>query len=469
MKIKLLEKIPKAKVIKNIIIVLGFSLVLFFSLYNFPDLTRKAQSCLVLFFLATTLWVTRLIPLAATSLLVLVMLSLLGIFTSTKAFALFGNEAVFFILGALVLSTGLRFSGLSKRLALFFLDRLKGGAKRLLFGVMFSSLFLSFWMPEHAVVAMLLPLIIDIVKALDLEKGKSNYAKSIFIALAWGAIVGGVATLLGGARNPLAIAILKEHYGITIGFFDWMIAAVPLVFFTGIITFIVIRYFFPPEISQVGKAREYLRSEITNMGKITFTEIRMGIIMLVTVFFWIFFSEQYGLANIAILGAVAIFAFRIVKWPDIEKDVYWGAVLMYGGAIALAKAMAITGAAKWLILQLIDGYSFTPILLIAFLALITKAITETMSNSAAVALILPVAFVLGDQFGVMPITIVFTVAITSGLAFCLPIGTPPNALCFATGYYSVKDVVKAGLVLNVISWLIFLINAYFYWPLLGWH
>ncbi|MBU0581505.1 MAG: DASS family sodium-coupled anion symporter [Candidatus Margulisbacteria bacterium] len=466
-KANLFNKIPKAKIIKNVILYGGLFITGFLFLVRLEGITQEAQNCLIIFTLAMTMWITRFIPLAATSLLVLAMLPLLGIMTAAKSFSLFGNEAVFFILGALVLSTGLRFSGLSKRVAFWFLNMLHGGAKRLMFGVLASALFLSFWMPEHAVVAMLLPMVIDIAKALKLQKLKSNYGKGLFIALAWGAVIGGVATLLGGARNPLAVGILREDYGLSISFFEWMVAAFPLVIIIGGLSFLIIYYFFPPEIKKVDQAKKYMKEEINNMGEISFREKKMGLIMIITVIGWIFFSEKIGLANIAILGAVSIFLLHIVTWEEIEKDVYWGAVLMYGGAIALAKAMTMTGAAKWLVFQFIDNMQFTPLVLIAVLALITKGVTESISNSAAVALILPIAFVLGDQYGVTPVIIVFTVAITAGLAFCLPIGTPPNALCFSAGYYAVKDVVKAGLVLNFISWIIFILIAKYYWPIIG--
>jgi sodium-dependent dicarboxylate transporter 2/3/5 len=190
--------------------------------------------------------------------------------------------------------------------------------------------------------------------------------------------------------------------------------------------------------------------------------------MLVTVVFWVALSERLGLATIAILGASALFVTHAITWHDVEKYVNWGVILMYGGAIALAKALEITGAAGWLVTSFLAPYHFGPFALLAIIALISITLTEAMSNAAVVALVLPIAFELLDTgTGLSPIAAVFAVAVPAGLAFTLPIGTPPNAIAYSARYHRLRDSIRVGVLLNVIALLTFLFIARFYWPHLG--
>ncbi len=186
-------------------------------------LTREGQNAIAIFALCFVLWVGNALPLSVTSLFAIVLLPTLRVIPATRSFELFGSPVVFFILGAFILAAAMMRSGLSTRLALAFLRRFGGSARSLLAGVIFSGGFLAFWMPEHAVAALLFPIVLEIVRALDLKPVKSGYGRALFLALAWGAGVGGVATFLGGARAPLALGILRQHYDMTIPFLDWMV------------------------------------------------------------------------------------------------------------------------------------------------------------------------------------------------------------------------------------------------------
>ena len=158
------------------------------------------QRCLGLFLVCVALWSTNLIPPAATGLLVLGMLPLLGILDAQRAFGLFGNSAVFFMLGVFLLASAMIVTGLSKRVTLIALQRFDKSPQRLVVGVALSAAFLSLWMPEHAVAAMVFPILLETTDSLRLPPGHP-YARKLFMALAWGAVIGGVGTFLGGARG----------------------------------------------------------------------------------------------------------------------------------------------------------------------------------------------------------------------------------------------------------------------------
>ncbi len=453
---------------RNIILLFAFLVFFLFLQFFKPEgLSPEGQKALAIFFLCLILWVTNVIPLAVTSLMAIVLLPLLGVLDTKTAFSLFGNHAVFFILGAFILAAALMRSGLSTRLALFFLTRIKKSPGSLLLGVILSSAFLAFWMPEHAVAALMFPLVLEVASSLDLKPKESSYGKALFISLAWGAVIGGVATFLGGARNPLAIGMLWEEFGLKISFLEWMIATVPIVLAMVFLAHGFIRLFFKIDIESIASAEKKLRERIHRLGRLSKREKIVGLIMVATVICWMTLSNTIGLANIAILSAVSLFLFNVVPWKEIEEYVNWGVILMYGGAISLGFALDHTQAAAWLANNALSSSKVTPFVFVIVITFIAKFLTEGISNVATVAILLPLGFALGQTYGISPIIVVYAIAIPAGLAFSLPMGTPPNAICYASGYYRISDLVKAGLVLNVISWLLFLLMVKLYWPLIG--
>jgi sodium-dependent dicarboxylate transporter 2/3/5 len=451
-------------------LVLGIVLALFAVLSPpLEGLSRAGQNALGAFFLCLALWITGVLPLAITGLLAIVLLPLLGVMSPFEAFSLFGNSAVFFILGAFILSAGLMTTGLSKRLALLLLVPFGSSPGKLRNGILFTSAFLAFWMPEHAVAAMFFSIVLEIVHTLRLKPLHSKYGASLFIAMAWGSIIGGVTTFLGGARNPLAVGMLRETFGQSIGFLEWVVAVIPAVVVILALSSVMIRWFFPSELGDVESAARRLRSDIQSIGKMSRREMGAGIVMGLTILAWVFLGQRIGVSTLAILGAVGLFVFRIVTWKDVESYVNWGILLMYGGAIALGTAMAQTGAAEWLVGLAVPWIEGQPQWLFFGLPLVTLILTEGMSNAAAVAVILPIAFGFCHTMALNPVVTTFLVAVPSGLAFMFPISTPPNAIAFSSGYYLFKDVAKPGAIMGAASWVIVQGVIWLYWPMIGYH
>jgi sodium-dependent dicarboxylate transporter 2/3/5 len=454
---------------RNTAIIL-FSLLLLLVVSFLPaqeGLTPQGQRAIAIFAMAVLLWMTNAIPLSVTGILVMAALPLLGVLDADSAYSLFGNSAVFFILGAFILAAAMMKTGLSKRTALVILSRFDGSPSRLIAGVLLTSASMAFIMPEHAVAAIMFPVVVGIAESLELEPLRSRYGTLLFLSLAWGAIIGGVGTLLGGARNPLAIGLLNEYYGMKIGFFEWMVAAVPLVFVMLAISYLVLVNFFPIDIADVSSAKRVIEEELEHKGRITEAEKKVSFVMALTLFSWIFFGHRLGLANIALLSSVLLFALRVMDWKDVEDYVNWGVILMYGGAIALGSALVSTGAAQWLASLFLLKGPLTPLTFLLALSIISKVLTEGISNTATVAMIMPIGFSVGQALGINPVATVFIVALPSGLAFMLPIGTPPNAIAYSSGYYEISDIVKPGLILNIVSWIVFVIMALTYWPAIG--
>ena len=433
-----------------------------------PDgLSTEGKNAIGIFVMAIILWVTNALPLSITGLFVIALLPLLEVMSSKEAFSLFGNKAVFFILGAFILASAMLKTGLSKRIALGIISRFDSTPRKLVGGIMVTCAFLSFIMPEHAVAALMFPVVAVIASSLNLKPLDSNYGAFLFLSLAWGTIIGGVGTLLGGARNPLAIGLLKESTGFDISFFDWFIAVVPIVFVMLAIGFIVLNIFFKIDITDVRPAKSALKKELEGIGKLTEYEKKAGIIIMFTILSWIFLGHILGLAVIAILSSVSLFIFNILDWDDVESNVNWGIILMYGGAIAIGSALTVTGAAEWIANFVLSNIILTPLILILMISFISIFLTEGISNSACVAILIPIGLSLGDVVGIHPIAMAYLIAVPSGLAFILPMGTPPNAIAYSSGYYEIRDIMLPGLILNLTSWIVFIIMVFTYWPLIG--
>lgn len=449
-----------------------FSLIalIFWGILRLPThegLSPEGHKAIAVFFLCVALWVTDLIPLSITSLLAIILIPLLGIMEAKKAYALFGNEAVFFILGAFILAASLMKSGLSTRFALAVIGKFGKTPKRLLLAVYLFPAFLSFWMSEHAVAAMMFPIVVEITKVLELRPMRSSYGKALFVAMAWGCIIGGVATFLGGARNPLAVGMLRETTGQSIGFFEWMIAIVPAVIVMLGVGYLLLSIFFKIDLKNVDQAKEALIHKKIEMGRMTWEERLIAFVILSTIVAWIVLGEEFGLANIAIISVVVLFVLELLKWKDVEEYVNWGVLLMYGGAIALGSALEKSKAAEWATNTFFMEWFSSPVAAIIILSFLSIVLTEFMSNAAVIAFLMPIGLSVANQMGIDPKVMTFAIAIPSGLGAMLPMGTPASAIAYSSGFLKVRDMALPGFLIDLLTWLVFVIFSIYYWPFLG--
>ena len=433
-----------------------------------PDgLTVGGQRAIAIFLLCLVLWITNAVPLAITSLFAIVLVPLLQVLPQKDTYALFGNEAVFFILGAFILAGAVMTSGLSNRIALNIMDRYGRSPRKLLISIFLLAALLSFFMSEHAVAAMLFPIVLEITKGLNLRPGKSNYGKLLFFALAWGCVIGGVGTFLGGARVPLAIGILKETTGGTIDFLDYTIAVLPLVVIMLLAGYFLLTRFFPIDITGVESAHTVLAKRLKNLGKVTYSEYAVGAVLAATITAWIFFGHAFGLAAVALISVVVLFVFRLVRWKDIEEYVNWGIILMYGGAIILGTALDRSGAASWLVSGVVGQWAGSPWMVFAMFSILSILLTEAMSNAAVIAVLLPVSIGMAGRLSMDPAMLTYAIAVPAGLAFMLPMSTPANAIAVGSNFVSVRDMVRGGVIMSVIAVVVFNLVVAFWWPLIG--
>lgn len=454
----------------------AFLLIFIFSLFFIfinseflpQSLTLEAYRTAIIFVLAVFLWITNIIPLAITSLIIMGLLSTFNVLESNKIFSFFGNESLFFILGSFIIAAGISASGLSNRISYFTLSKFKDSPEKLVLAIFFLAAFMSHIMTEHAVAALLFPVLLSVSKNLNLDTN-SILGKYIFFALAWGCSIGGIVTLLGGARNPLAIGILKETTGQSISFLDWIIAVAPPAYLLLTIVAFYLKYTLKSSSinSQQLSTLASLKTELVQ--KVKFKEVKALFVFLITIYMWIFHNKTFGVTNIALISAALFFVLNVIKWEDAKKEINWGTILMYGGAIALGRCLIETGLLNYLSTIFISNINISHIGFICLIPFLSLVLTQSISNSVVVIMLLPIVLQIASNFNFSPILSMFLVAVPSGLDFMLPIGSPPNAIAYSSGFIKMSEFIYKGFFLNLVALAIFILFAMFYWPLIGFY
>lgn len=432
---------------------------------NPAGLSVEGQRALAVFALIVILWVTEALPIVIPALMAPVMLTLVGVVEPKNAFLSFGHQAVFFLVGAFLLGAAFMRYDLHKRMALNLIVRFKQNSSVLLLGVILTSAFLSMVMLEHVVAILMLPVAIGITSGFNREV--PNFNKSVLLGVAYGCSIGSLGTYLGGARNLLAVSIMEESAGLSISFTEWMIAAIPIVIPMLFFTWLLLRRSFPHEEVDINVATDSLKEQVNALGKMSGGEKKTLAIFLFAIVTWSAFGHTYGLATIALLAAGLLFFTGTLDWTYAEKNVPWGIVLLYGGAIVLGSSLASTGAAEYIAKGAVSAVGTNPYLIIGVLVTITIFLTEVMSNAAAVGMLMPISLGIMPAINFPLIPATFLIALPAGLAFMMIIATPGNAIVYSSGNLSTHDFLRAGIWLNLIGIFTVMTMGLAWWRFLG--
>ncbi|MDP7556712.1 MAG: DASS family sodium-coupled anion symporter [Nitrospinaceae bacterium] len=452
-------------------------LVLFFATFFIlvssegpADLSPEGYKVLCVFFLCVSLWATNLIPLSITSLLAIAAIPIMGIMGASEVYAFFGNKAVFFILGVFIISAAMIACGLSARLSMWVIDNWGDNPSRLLMAIYCFAAISSCFMSEHAVAAMMFPIVMEIVSALNLKNENSVFGKGMFFALAWGCIIGGTATVFGGGRVLLGVEILeKTTHGTSIGILEYTHLSFPMVIILFVCGWVVLKLMFPPDIEDIGPAHQVLRKKLDAMGDVSIKEKGIASVMILTLIAWLWLGDKLGIANIALISIVMLFVLNLINWKMVEEHVNWGIILMYGGAICLGEVMSQSGAALWLATRTFEGTAHSAPVFLLIVAVFATVLTTFMSNSAVIAVLLPPALSMCDTYGISSSMAAMAVILPSNFAFMLPVGTPASAIAYSSRFISVGEMIRTGSILSLLGMVAFAALLYLYWPMIGYH
>lgn len=446
-------------------------LLILLGAYAFPTphgLGNDGKLMLGVLVFAAYMWLAKPIPIAATGLLVLILPSLMGIVNSREAFSYFGNRAVFFLIGAFIITAAMEKHNIHKRISLLVLGRMGKRPAFFTLGIFLLSAFSSFVIPEHAVAALMIPVVLSVLVAAKTIPRESNFAKACLLSVAFGCSLGSLGTLVGGARNPVTLSFLEETAGIRISFFEWMYYSMPVVFIALPLVWLILSVMYRSEIKSLTGVSEKMREDVEQLGSLKGKEVLTILILVLTILAWIFLHYRIGPAVIAVLGGLLLFFTGVIEWEDVEKRVPWGIIMLYGGAITLGVNLSKTGGAHYLALRALDLLGDNPYVVLLSLIVITVLLTCFMSNTAAVALLLPVGLGISAEIDGLGVVVTsMTIALSGGLAFMLVIATPGNAITYSTGYYSARDLLKSGSLVTLVCILVLFLVALTYWKLIG--
>ena len=439
-----------------------------------PDgLTGQGQGALAVLALCAIWWLTTPVPLPVTSLIGLALLPLLGVMGGTEALSLFGNQAVFFVIGVFLVAAVMMRTGLSARLTLHGLRRFAKSEEALCNSVLVLSFSLCTVVVSHAVAALMLPIVLEIIRALDLGP-RSRTARRLLLGMAWGTVCGSNLTLLSSARASLSLELystFRTEFGLPpdpVGILAYSLGSAPVALVSLLACGVMLRLVFPPEGLDLEPAIARLDQKVRDLGSPSVREAATLLVvgaMLVSMVVW---GQTYGLGTMALLFSGALFALQVLQWEDAERFVNWGVALLYGGAIAVGTALDRSGAAAWLVDSVLGDAALGPWATVAAIGVATAGLTEVVSNSAVIAIMLPVGLHLAEVAHVEPRSLVWLEPVCAGFAFVLPTSTPAMAMVFGSGYIRVRDTLP-GVIIAAVSLAAFLGLAATWWPIIGLH
>ena len=446
------------------------AIIVYFLLGSASGLDENGRRLASVAILMAIWWVTEAIPLAATALLPVACFPLLSILPVVDTTAHYGNKLIFLFMGGLMLGKGLERWGAHKRLALFIILLVGTGPRQIVAGIMLASALLSAFVSNTATVMMMLPIVLSIAVLAAGDEYESKHAKRfsvcLLLALAYGASIGGIATITGTPPNGFLAGFLASDMGIEMTYARWLGLGIPL---TAVLLPISWAYLvfvaMPVRIGEIPGGRRYIRERLDAMGPMSGAEKLSVSIFGLTAFLWITHSWLEQLfqipkiddASIAIFGALLMFitpvdrsrTTRVLSWK-VAEEIPWGILILFGGGLALAGAVTRTGLDAWIGHQIASLGNPGELPLIGGVTTLIVFLTEMTSNTATTSTMLPVLAAVGEGMRIDPTLLVIAAAVSASCAFMLPVATPPNAIVFASGRISIKQMAMAGFGLNLI-------------------
>ena len=450
-------------------LIAAFAISLFLFYIPSPvSLSPEAHRTLIIVVIVLILIIGEVIPLPAVAILILILEVVLGIDTPNGVAKSFMSDAVFFIMGSLMMAVAIVSQGLDKRLALGIIKLTGNKTWRIVFGFVAISAILSSFIGEHTVAAMMLPVALTLIQnTSDEQKTIDRLSSILLFSIAYGCAMGSIGTPSGGGRNVIMIGYISEFGLGNISYLNWIKYAYPMLLLEIPIAVAILWMTFKPDQRILDSAVRKLKVKVTKTGAITSNQI-MAIGIFVMVFLgWVFLSPYLGLGIVALIGVFLYLSFGLIEWQDINRNTNWGVILLFGSAISLGIQMKETGAAEWVATQSINGMSilindlgFMQWFISVFL---TGILTNFLSNAATVAVLGPVVLDMGGN----PIILGISTSIASSFAYLTIVASPTCMIIHSSGLVKSSDYLKAGWKLFVISiFLLFLISN-FYWPFLS--
>jgi sodium-dependent dicarboxylate transporter 2/3/5 len=464
---------------------LGPILFFFLIFVNPLDLDEKGSRVVAVAALMITWWISEAMPMPAVALIPLVMFPLLGIATISETAAPYANEVIFLFMGGFLIGLAIEKWNLHKRIALSIVRITGTSGNRIILGFILATGFLSMWLSNTATTMMMFPIalsVISVVKGSGVDdKSAINFSLCIMLAIAYASNFGGIATIIGTPPNVAYTSFINKRYGYDVSFANWMIICLPIALILLFsLYFVLVKFLFPNKIASSGKMQDMIHTGLAQLGPMKQPEKRVLFVFLLTALLWITrdLINKLGWFRlddnmIAVFGALLLFIIparttdegqkKILEWRD-TGSMAWGILLLFGGGITLASAMEKAGLIT-LLGNWIAGFSGSNVLVIILVVTVLSIfMSELMSNIAQVIVLAPVVSGIADALGMNPFLLGMPMTLAASCASMMPMGTPPNAIVFASGHIKMNQMMKAGFVMNIISIVLIVLFCYLVLP-----
>ncbi len=481
---------------KEIAMLIGLAIAMLFYFFNPFSLAPKSVAVLSVAFAMISWWVLEAAPLAVVALVPIVVFPLLGITTVKEVTKSYSDSTVFLFMGGFFIALAIEKWNLHKRIALGIINITGTNGNQIILGFIIATCFLSLWLSNTATTMMMLPIAGSVIHVITKHHNKDgnikNFSLVLMLSIAYASNFA-LGTIIGTPPNVAYVAHISERFNYIIGFTDWMIVFMPL---TIVMTFglywVMVKWLYPNKISHSAEGKAFIQEELAKLGKISLPEKRVLIIFVITVFLWITKDMINGFqkaivlddAIIAMAGGLTLFIVsagtkeviaatenedesqnRLLEWQDTSK-MAWGILLMFGGGIALAKALEDANLLQQLGSYIASFSSTNLLLMILVVTTLSVFLSEVMSNVAQVIVLAPVISSIAIALKMDPLSLGIPMTLGASVASMLPMGTPPNAIVFASGHVKIKDMIKTGFVLNIICIIIITLFCWLLQPYL---
>ena len=476
--------LPSHALRQKIALVSGF--VLFFLAWFLNPLQLDTNACRVIAvaLLMITWWITEALPMPAVALIPIVMFPLMGIATISATTAPYANEVIFLFMGGFMIGLGIEKWNLHKRIALSIIKVTGTSGNRIILGFILATGFISMWLSNTATTMMMFPIALSVIKVIGGEgkdsKGMRNFSLCLMLAIAYSSNFGGLATIIGTPPNVAYVSYISRKFNYEISFFNWMLICLPisLMLMIGLYT-VTVKFLFPNGLSSSVEMHDMITRELRDLGPLSSAEKRVLVIFVCTALLWITRDLINSLRlirlddnMIAIFGALLMFIVpsgvkekdhKLLEWRD-TKNMAWGILLLFGGGITLANAMEKAGLMEMLGQWIASFSGSNVLLLLIVVTTVSIFISEVMSNIAQVIVFAPVVTSIAEAAGINPFILGIAMTLAASCASMMPMGTPPNAIVFASGHIRIQQMMKAGFVMNIISIILIVLFCYFLLP-----
>ncbi|MGK2927738.1 MAG: SLC13 family permease [Lysobacterales bacterium] len=491
-------ELQKRSTSQNVGLVLGPVLSLLVLVFFDPDPSKpEVGQMAAIVVLMASWWITEAVPLAATSLLPMVMFPLLGIATGEQIAGSYMNSIIFLYIGGFLIALAMERWNLHRRIALNIIYFIGKRTDLLVLGFMVAGAFLSMWISNTATAVMMLPIGLAIIAQMEHEFGTQHahrLALSLLLGIAYSCSIGGVATLVGTPTNLAFVKVFAEMFpqAPPVSFGQWFLVGLPISTLVLIATWLLMTKFILRIDKSLVLDREVVGKERSQLGPMVYEEKVVMLVWALTAILWVFRSDLTvgsfhlpgwknlwdGFAmlddsTIAVFMALVLFVMPSGKTSKGKailevgsfRDLPWSAILLFGGGFALANGFATSGLTQYLALQFEKIGDLPLVVTIVLSSLGVTAVTELVSNIATVQMFVPVlgAWAVAQQ--VNPLLLMVPATIVSSMAFLLPVATPPNAVIFGSERIRIVEMVKYGLWIKLVSVIITIIMTLLLLPI----